>query len=844
MSVSESEIKLKASPIVQSMKFAWQSFKVMIDLVKMNYKMMGLHKTLCEEAFDFMISNNRIKEAKKIFDILASQVKIVQRMEYIPQEYESIPNKIDLARYDHVQKMLDLRFEILNKGIQGKFFAECYKMYDDIGYLIHRLDQNAKEMRQMPNIGKYEQKYYIYLSELVWVAEFHLHHAVALYREYNILDMKKKALRPEEKQAMISRLVMAILSTPPHAGSQLSPLQLQKHFRYILGGETVISDFDVEAHYNRRITELFMVSAMPSRDVIIKDIHRRNLMLFASPEIAKLFNFLEGEMHTPATFVKEASGLLSAITAKMPELKRYEKSVLKTMSARIVEKIARYYKRIRLDKLKQFLPERITDGDCEKMIVECSKAGTISATIDNNNKVLVFHTNGVHASSNRLRLTEFTKTLKKAVELIDREMLAAEIEKAKGRLHEKILTNVTEETKEINKIMTDMEEKRHEKEKAKEDKRRREQELKRDPVEIERRRQVKETQRKDFRKDVLTKNIVELTEKKKKRLKELILRNNPKIKFQGKKLNSIDTHSITLQDLEAIKETVGKSEEETLGDIIKKEVKGNDIFVRALREEESKVLLPKWKEQTTRLYKLEVQVAEERKKEHQELTAVLNKIKSSKEQYEANLKDNIMKSYEEKVKENRKQLASKYEADLVKLANELMKVDEEEKKKRAEEEEAREKIKEDTMNNKNLNQDYESRYKDFSNVQPEDVKIQRSTKTREEMQKEAPVNNAEPRAVEKTPDEKPKDASVVKNVGKTEEESKSGKLLRKKEDEEVPKETQQESKKWRKDPPKEDRPPAADSGWRKKPSKEPAKEVKKVETEKAKKEEGTNWRRK
>ena len=850
MSVSESETQLKASPVVQSMRFAWQSFKVMIDLVKVNYKMMDLHKTLCEEAFDFIISNNRIKEAKKIFDILTSQVKILQRMEYSPQEYESIPNKIDLSRFDHVQRMLDLRFEILNKGIQSKFFAECYKMYDDIGYLIRRLDQNAKEMNQIPNIGKYEQKYYIYLSELVWVAGFSLHHVIALYREYNILDMKKKALRPEEKKILISRLVMAILSTPPYAGSQLSPLQLQKHFRYILGGETVLSDFDVEAHYNRKITELFMVSAMPSRDVIIKDIHRRNLMLFASPEIAKLFNFLEGEMHTPATFVKEASGLLSAITEKMPELKRYEKSVLKTMSVRIIERIARYYKRIRLDKLKEFLPVGITDGDCEKMIVECSKAGRISVTIDNNNKVLVFHTNEMHESSNRLRLTEFTKTLKNAVELIDKEQLAAEIEKAKARLHEKLVVKIDEEQKEIAKITSDMEKQRQEKDKAVKEKRRKELELERDPVEQEKRKEITELQRKDFRKEMLNKDIVELTKKKKKKLKEAILRRDPKVKFQGKKLSSIDINSITLQDLELIKETLGKTEERTIVDIIKNQVKDNDIFIRALREEESKVLLPEWKEQTAKLRELETQVVEERKREYQDLTAALNKIKESKEQYEAKLKGEIMKDYEEKVKENKNRMANKYKSELLKLANDLMKADEEEKKRKEAEEEELKKAKENIKEDKELNQAYQSKYKTHTDVPPEEVKITRSTKTREEMQKEQmqkeqtqKEQNSEPKSTGKTPDKtldkKPKDTTKPKD------DDKQGGSWRKRGDEtkEAPKkaqpgktDTKTESKEWRKRQPNEEKTAKADPEQRKKPIKEPVKE--------AKKEEGTNWRKK
>lgn len=845
MSTSESERQFKASPIVESMKFAWQSFKLMLELVKLNYRMMDIHKALCEEAFEFMISNNRIREAKKVFDILAAQVKSIQRAEQNTQDYESIPNKIDLARYDLVQKMLELRFEILSRGIKAKFFAECYKMYDDIGYLIRRLEQNAKEMKQMPNIGKFEQKYYIYLSELVWMAGFPLHHAIALYREYNILDMKKKAVHAEEKQVMISRLVMAILATPPQAGSQLSPTQLQKNFRYILGGETVLSDFDVEAHYNRRITELFMVSAMPSRDVIIKDIHRRNLMLFASPEIAKLFNFLEGEMHTPATFVKEASGLLAEIIKKMPELKKYEKSVLKTMITRIVEKIARYYKRIRLDKLKQFLPEGITDGDCEKMIVDCSRAGTISATIDNSNKVLVFHTNEVQTSSNRLRLTEFTKDLKKAVELIDKEMVAAELESAKNRLQEKILVSIDNEEEEIKKVKNAMQKERVVEAKIEKEKKRKI-EMDGDPGEQQRLEKIKSLQRTDFRKEVLTKNIVELTEKKKIRLRDAILKRNPKIKFKGQKLSSIDIRSITLQELEALRDTLGKSEEKTLIEIIKKEVKNNDVFIRALREEESKMLLPEWKEQTTKLHELEVQVAEERKKEYQEATTTLSKIKESKDECAAKLKEQIMDKYNSRLISTKAALTAKYKEELITRANELAKLDEEEKKKKAAQEEELKKLQATITENKNQYQGTGDKYKGLSELPAGDGKITRSKKTREEMQKEREAagskETVEPKPIDKT---QGKREEKKREPPKSKDDNKPGQGWRKKPDEtkkEPPKEYEKTPTKEKtepiirkKDPPKGESSGATGHSWRKKAEKEPAKETKK--------EEATGWRK-
>jgi len=756
MSVSESENKIKASPIVLSMKFVWQSYKIMIELVKLSHKMLDLYQNLCEEAFNFMATNGRTKEAKKIFDIMSGQVKAAQKMENSPEEFEGIPNRIDLTRFDHVQKLLDLRYEIVEKALNFKFYAECYKSYEDIAYLMKRLDQAAKEIRPIPNMGRYEQRYYVNLSEIVWTAGLSLHHCVALYREYNILDMKRKNLPIETRRELISKLIMSILATSPYAGSQLSPIQLQKSFRYTLGGETVLSDFDVEAHYNKKMTELFMVSAIPSRDVIIKDIHRRNLMLFATPEIYKLFELLEGEMHTPATFAKEASGILEAIVKTNPEYSRYAKNILQTMGARVIEKMGRYYKKARLEKVKLWLPAGISDSDCEKLIVECSNAGIISALIDNNSKVLIFHTDSLSNAANRLRLSEFAQGLKNTVNLIDIEISGPALENANTRLHNKLVEKIEVDREEVQKTIEMLQRQQMEKEAKLRAKERAENIEHYDPAAAailkKKHEESAKKQKKDIEKERRTKNITELTEKKKQRMKEAILKIKPKIKFNGKKLSTIDVSDITLKDLEGLKETLGKYEEKTLVDFIRKEVKQSDVLIRAFREEESKKLLPEWEAQTAKVREIEAKVAEERKKEHAELVSALSAIKSVKEIYDKKFVEERLGDYDKKYKENRKILAEKYKPELLKLAEKLMKEDEEKRKKEEEEQKEREKIQKEIGEDKNLKQEPEHKQK-YADLATGDGKIVRAVK-RAEVKKEEPAPAPVPQEEQKKKEEK------------------------------------------------------------------------------------------
>jgi hypothetical protein len=49
MTVSEEEIEKLKEPIILSIRFAWEALKIMIELLKMNGKMLKLYSSLCLE---------------------------------------------------------------------------------------------------------------------------------------------------------------------------------------------------------------------------------------------------------------------------------------------------------------------------------------------------------------------------------------------------------------------------------------------------------------------------------------------------------------------------------------------------------------------------------------------------------------------------------------------------------------------------------------------------------------------------------------------------------------------------------------------------------------------------
>ena len=494
--------------------------------------------------------------------------------------------------------------------------------------------------------------------------------------------MKKRKWPAKDREELVSLLIMAVLATPPHTSSHLVQAQMQKNFRFLLGGETVLSSFDVEAHYNKRVTDMFMVSAIPSRDVIIKDLHRRNLLLVTNSNVSKLFNLLEGETKT-ANFAKEAINTLNQIVSSNPQLAKYAEAVKQTIGIRVIEKVGKYYKKVRFEKFRQWMPENITEAECEKLIVSCNRAGNVRAVIDYNNKVIVLDSLTAGQTENKQRLSEFTQGLKYASELITKETKNDILNQAKDRLNIKIEENIEKDRKEVQECINTLQKQKEEREGIVKEQEKEEVAVAQPGVQQKTKEQKKERtvkkQRKEMEKQRLTKTIVELTEQKKQKLKEAILKIKPKIKFNGKKLSGIPTGDITLKDLESLKDLIGKSEEKTLTDFIKQEVKRRDTLVRALREGEAQVILPQWEAQTAKIRESEKQKADERKKDHDEHVNSLKPIQGIFAKFEVQFKEKKLANYKIQLQEKKKAAAIKYKEELIKRATSIML--EEEKKR-------------------------------------------------------------------------------------------------------------------------------------------------------------------
>jgi hypothetical protein len=103
---------------------------------------------------------------------------------------------------------------------------------------------------------------------------------------------------------------------------------------YSRGGDAVFPDKDYEAEYLNRLSDLFFSNVIPTRDVLIQDLKKRNLILIADPQIQKLFNFLENPQKHSLNFCIQANELMKQILVSFPEFKKYEDTIQKLMAMR------------------------------------------------------------------------------------------------------------------------------------------------------------------------------------------------------------------------------------------------------------------------------------------------------------------------------------------------------------------------------------------------------------------------------------------------------------------------------------------------------------------------------
>uniref|UniRef100_A0A4W5PA77 Eukaryotic translation initiation factor 3 subunit A n=1 Tax=Hucho hucho TaxID=62062 RepID=A0A4W5PA77_9TELE len=249
-------------------KFLWESYRQCLDLLRNNSKVERLYHDIAQQAFKFCLQYTRKAEFRKLCDNLRMHLGQIQR-------HHNQSTAINLNNPESQSMHLETRLVQLDSAIAMELWQEAFKAVEDIHGLF-ALSKKPPKPQLMAN-------YYNKVSTVFWKSGNALFHACTLHRLYHLSREMRKNLTQEEMQRMSTRVLLATLSIP------ITPERTD--IARLLDMDGII----VEKH--RRLATLLGLQSPPTRQSLINDMVRFNLLQYIVPEVKELYNWLEMDFH-------------------------------------------------------------------------------------------------------------------------------------------------------------------------------------------------------------------------------------------------------------------------------------------------------------------------------------------------------------------------------------------------------------------------------------------------------------------------------------------------------------------------------------------------------------------
>ncbi|XP_072095736.1 eukaryotic translation initiation factor 3 subunit A isoform X2 [Mobula birostris] len=345
-------------------KFLWESYRQCLDLLRNNSKVERLYHDIAQQAFKFCLQYTRKAEFRKLCDNLRMHLGQIQR-------HHNQSTAINLNNPESQSMHLETRLVQLDSAISMELWQEAFKAVEDIHGLFS-LSKKPPKPQLMAN-------YYNKVSTVFWKSGNALFHASTLHRLYHLSREMRKNLSAEEMQRMSTRVLLATLSIP------ITPERTD--IARLLDMDGII----VEKH--RRLATLLGLQAPPTRQSLINDMVRFNVMQYAAPEVKDVYNWLEMEFH-PLKLCGRVIKVLNWVrdqSEKEPELQHYVPHLQNNTILRLLQQVAQIYQSIEFTRLASLVPFADT-FQLERAIVDAARHCDLQVRIDHSTRTLSFGT--------------------------------------------------------------------------------------------------------------------------------------------------------------------------------------------------------------------------------------------------------------------------------------------------------------------------------------------------------------------------------------------------------------------------------------------------------------------
>lgn len=371
--------------VVPWMRFLWETYRVVLDIVKTHSKLESCYHEMASRAFAFCIKYKRFMEFRRLCDMLR------QHLNQLISYPRNSPNDVKITDSDTLQKFLETRFTQLSTSVTLEHWQEAYRTIEDIHMII--------SMGKTKTRPQHMSIYYDKLMQVFWVSGNYLYHAHTLYKLYTLSVRQNRNLSQDDQRTMASKLLLAALSIPVYDAQSAVLSDSYGAMTDVLG--TPMSD---NAARHTRMASLLGYTSAAERGTLIKELISKGVLTDCHPELHGLYDLLEGEM-APLQFSDRVKKIISFVESH-EVLKVYTLPVRRVAIFRLLEQLGRVYDVMRMDNVKKVASFALY-SEVEDTALTALKTRSLSLRFDHQNQCLrfgseLFSTEGMRSQLGRL----------------------------------------------------------------------------------------------------------------------------------------------------------------------------------------------------------------------------------------------------------------------------------------------------------------------------------------------------------------------------------------------------------------------------------------------------------
>lgn len=325
------------------MKFLWEAYRTVLDLLRNNSKLEELYQTTAVKAFEFCVRYKRKNEFRRLCDTLRSHVGAISG--------SKAQVNIDLADPEVLERFLDTRFVQLETATDLEMGQEGFRSAEDIFDLMtlagekicqaNNIDRSQpkdilpvlfvhpeKATKMMDMLVKYYKK----LTQVFATSDSNYFLSCA-WSKYFLWASNKNScvlLSEEDKINIANHIVLSALSSPIY--------------------HTTVPDLHVRFNRKKRLTEMLGLTKIPDRKSLLDDAEKNNLFCRVSETVKKLYEELELLFH-PLFAAKKIFMLLSSLKEENPEYQIYLSGIKTVTLNKILRQVSSYYTTMTFEKI-------------------------------------------------------------------------------------------------------------------------------------------------------------------------------------------------------------------------------------------------------------------------------------------------------------------------------------------------------------------------------------------------------------------------------------------------------------------------------------------------------------